>query len=148
MPARSNDDVLPPRTPLLLYDGECGLCNGVVRFLLRHDRRGELRFAALQGAAARAVLEARGLYTAEFDSIVFIPDFPRTDGPYLQRTNGVLGVLCELGGAWRGLMVLRVVPAFLRDPFYRIVARLRYRIFGTYVPRLLERPEWAERFLE
>jgi predicted DCC family thiol-disulfide oxidoreductase YuxK len=135
------------RTPLLLYDGECGLCNAVVRFLLRRDRRGRLRFAALQGTTARAALEARGMYRPDFDSIVFIPDFPRTDGAYWQRTDGVVGVLRELGGGWRLMGALRLVPAFLRDPFYRIVARVRYRIFGVYVPRPLERPEWAERFL-
>lgn len=140
-------EIVSARTPLLLYDGECGLCNAVVRFLLRHDRRGNLRFAALQGTTARTALEARGLYRPDFDSIVFIPDFPRTDGVYLQRTDGVLGVLRELGGAWRLLGVLRVLPRFLRDPFYMIVARLRYRLFGVYVPRPLERAEWTARFL-
>ncbi|MGD2018124.1 MAG: DCC1-like thiol-disulfide oxidoreductase family protein, partial [Planctomycetota bacterium] len=47
--------------PLLLYDGECGLCSRTVRFVLRRDRLKRLRFAALRSAAGEAALRAAGL---------------------------------------------------------------------------------------
>jgi predicted DCC family thiol-disulfide oxidoreductase YuxK len=137
----------PMRTPLLMYDGTCGLCNACVRLLLRIDGRGKLRFTPLQGTTAQAILRERGLPTEDFDSLIFVPDFPRKDGPHHLRTEGVLRVFEELGGVWRVVSWLRVLPGWLRDPLYKIVARLRYRLFGEYRPRPLKRAEWGERFL-
>lgn len=134
------------RRPLLLYDGECGLCNAVVRFLLREDVAGRVRFAPLQGVTGQAVLRRLGLPTEDFDSLVFLPDME--GDRYALRTGGVCGVLDELGGIWRVVSWLRVLPARWRDASYKLVARLRYRLFGTYVPSPLPDPSWAERILD
>jgi predicted DCC family thiol-disulfide oxidoreductase YuxK len=140
-------DPAPPRTPLLLYDGECGLCNLCVRGLLRIDRRGLLRFAPLQGPTAQAILRARGLPTVDFDSLVFVPDHPSPTGPVWVRTEGVLRIFSELGGVWRAFAALRILPGWLRDFAYTRVARMRHALFGEYRPSPLRRPEWAARFL-
>jgi predicted DCC family thiol-disulfide oxidoreductase YuxK len=129
-----------------MYDGTCGLCNACVRLLLRIDKAGTLRFAPLQGATAQAILRGRGLPTEDFDSLIFVPDFPREDGPHWLRTDGVLRVFAELAGVWQVVSWLRVLPGWLRDPLYKVVARLRYRLFGEYRPRPLKNAEWAERF--
>ena len=138
-------DHLRANTSLLLYDGNCGLCNAVVRLLLRIDRRKKLCFAALQGETGQAFLRAHGLDSENFDSLVFIPDRTRTSEFFL-RTDAVLRILNHLGGVWRVFSWLRIVPARWRDPAYRLVARFRYRLFGEYRPRPLE-PEWIARFL-
>ena len=143
--------MLPPSpvpSPVLLYDGECGLCNCIVRLLLRTDKSGRLRFAALQGGAAQAYLRAKGLPTEDFDSLVFVPDWqaPERHAPLL-RTDGALAAAAEAGGVWRLFTWLRVLPAWLRDPFYKLVARTRYALFGKYRPTPLPDPTWAERFL-
>lgn len=134
--------------PVLLYDGECGLCNAIVRQLLRTDRRGRLHFAPLQGAAAQAYLRSKGLPTEDFDSLVFVPDWqaPERSAPLL-RTDGALAAAAEVGGVWRLFTWMRVLPAWSRDPFYKLVARTRYALFGEYRPRPLENPEWGARFL-
>ena len=135
--------------PVLLYDGDCGLCNAVVRFLLKRDRRGVLRFAPLQGRTGQAFLAARGMNTQDFDSIVFIEDLTRADMAFSLRTAGVARALEEMGGGWRrAARMLRVVPVSWRDALYRLVARVRYRIFGRYTPTPLPNPEWARRFLD
>lgn len=140
----------PPRAPVpvLLFDGRCGLCHRIVRLLLRTDRAGRLRYAPLQGAPAQAYLRSQGLPTDDFDSLVFVADwnYPLVYPP-LFRTDGVLAAAAEVGGVWRLVTWLRVVPAGLRDPFYKLVARSRYALFGEYRPSPLPRPEWAERFL-
>ncbi len=137
-----------PRLPVLLYDGECGLCNGVVLFMLRRDPRGRLHFAPLQSEPAQAYLREQGLPTADFGSLVFVPDWnDRRRGDYLLRTDGALAAFAELDGAWRTLSLLRVVPRILRDAAYKVVSKTRYAIFGTYKPKPLPDPAWEKRFL-
>lgn len=139
-----------PRGPVLLFDGECGLCNRIVRMLLRLDRDGRLRYAPLQGAAAQDFLRANGLPTEDFDSLIFVPEWAAGGvGEFRMRTEGAIGALRVVGGVGRGLAgLLAVWPAAWRDAGYRVVARWRYRIFGEWRPRPLGRAEWAARFLE
>ncbi len=147
-----------PAGPVLLFDGECGLCNRVVRLLLRLDRRGRLRFAPLQGPAAQGFLHAHGLPVEDFSTLVFVPDWARStssgrarreDPEFLLRTDGAIAALRAGGGAGRWLAaVLAIVPRRLRDAGYKFVARTRYRIFGPWKACPLPRPEWAARFLE
>jgi predicted DCC family thiol-disulfide oxidoreductase YuxK len=134
--------------PVLLFDGECGLCNRVVRRLLHLDQRGVLRFAPLQGPGAQQFLRTHGLPTDKFDSLVFVPDWSqRNETNFSLRTDGVIAALQAIGAgahAWP----LRLLPRAFRDVGYRIVARWRHRLFGPWRPRPLPRAEWAARFLE
>lgn len=136
------------RRPVLLYDGECGLCQRVVLALLRADRAGRLRYAPLQSAPAQAYLRAQGLPTEDFDSLVFVPDWDDpVPGAYRLRTDGALAAVAVAGGGWRMLAWLRFVPRGLRDPGYRLVARTRHALFGRGRPVALSDPAWAGRFL-
>ena len=144
---------IPPTAsqPVLLFDGECGLCNRLVRLLLRLDDRGRLRFAPLQGVAAQGYLRAHGLATTDFDTLIFVPDWNRRDRPeFLVRTTGVIAALRAVGGGTARTLaaVLAVFPEKVRDAGYRVVARWRYRVFGPWRDRPLARPEWRARFLD
>ena len=134
--------------PVLLYDGECGLCNRIVRWLLRTDRAQRLRFTTLQGEQGQAYLRAHGLPTRDFDSLVFASDWDdRARRPQL-RTEGALAAAAVVGGVWQLVTWLRVLPAWFRDPLYKLVARTRYALFGEYRGKpLAESSEWRSRFL-
>ena len=134
--------------PVLLYDGECGLCNFVVRLLLRTDRRQRLKFAPLQSAPAQAYLQSRGLPTRDFDTLVFVPDWnaPQLHVP-LFRTDGAFAAGDTVGGIWRTVIWLRILPAGLRDPFYKVVARLRYALFGEFRGKPLSESKWSGRII-
>lgn len=120
-----------------------------MRFLLKRDRRGVVFFAPLQGATAQAFLPLHGLNTRDFDSLVFIEDLRRADTRFHLRTDGALGAFEMLGGGYAKLAkTLRVIPRPLRDAIYKIVARLRYRLFGEYKPTPLPNPDWTRRILE
>ena len=131
----------------MLFDGVCGLCNRTVDFLLRADRRGRLRFAPLQGPTAAALL-------GELDSPLDLETVlyaRRRDGAapeLLDRSNAILAIFNDLGGAWRAAAALKLVPRPLRDAVYRWIAAHRYRWFGKRdacrVPTAAER----ERFLD
>lgn len=110
---------------LLLFDGVCNLCNGTVRFVIRHDQKQLFRFAPLQSAAAQAILRNHGLDTTRLTSLVYF-----RKGRVLVRSSAALHVARDLGGAWRIAFAFILVPRWMRDAFYNLVARKRYRWFG------------------
>ena len=145
----SKATVQPPVAgAVLFYDGECGLCNAAVRFLLRIDRKAVLLFAPLQGPTAQTYLKLKSLPTEDFDSLIFVADWSRCSELAPQfRTDAALSALAAIGGGWGSLRALRIIPRSLRDAVYRLVARSRYRLFGPYRPTPLPRSEWIQRFM-
>nr|WP_115006654.1 thiol-disulfide oxidoreductase DCC family protein [Xanthomonas campestris] len=131
----------PPAT--IVFDGMCLLCNGWVRFLLRHDHRRRYRYAAMQGTAGRALLVQHGLDPEDPLSFLLVD----AAGAWTD-TDAIVRVLSGLGGPWRVAAVLRLVPRSLRDIGYRVVARNRYRWFGRSTHCMLPTPEQRARFLD
>ena len=127
---------------IVLFDGVCNLCNGSVQFLLRRDRRRRFRFAALQSAAGRALLEPYGLSTQTLETIVV-----REGGQARVRSDAALHLARRLPWPWPALAVFRILPRPLRDALYSFVARHRYRWFGRTESCMLPTPDVADRFL-
>jgi predicted DCC family thiol-disulfide oxidoreductase YuxK len=127
---------------LVLYDGECGLCDRSVQWLLRHDKQAVLRYAPLQGATARDFVER----TDAFDTIVFVE---KDDGGLRvsHRSRAAFRILSRLGGVWRVISWLRILPAALTDLVYRFVAARRIRGFGRVDACRLPDPSVRARFL-
>lgn len=132
--------------PVLLYDGTCGLCAASVQFVLRHDRRGTLRFAPLQGRFAGEVI-ARHPELGPVDSVVWVE--PAQDGTaerVLIRSDAALRAVEYLGGWWSLLRAGRAVPKPLRDAIYDFVARHRHQFTRAHC--LLPEPGVRHRFVE
>ena len=126
----------------IVFDGVCALCSGWVEFLLKRDRRGRYRFAAMQTPAGRELLRTHGLDPDDPLSFLLIErDAARTD------SDAIVAVLAGLGGLWRAAAVLRLLPRPLRDSAYRWLARNRYRWFGKKAACYLPTTEQAHRFL-
>jgi predicted DCC family thiol-disulfide oxidoreductase YuxK len=115
-------------TPILLYDGTCGFCDATVKFVLRHDPAGPLRFAALESARGRAVC-ARHPDLAGVDSMVWVENAAGQERVWT-RSDAVLRLLNYLGGVWHLARAFRILPRALRDRMYDAIARRRYRWFG------------------
>jgi predicted DCC family thiol-disulfide oxidoreductase YuxK len=117
---------------LLLYDGVCALCNGIVQFLLKRDRMARLRYTPLQSMLGREVLVRFGIHATP-NGVALVTDALTPRERLYQRSDAVQEALRLLGGRWRGLgRVMRLVPRALREFGYGVVARLRYRIFGRH----------------
>jgi predicted DCC family thiol-disulfide oxidoreductase YuxK len=131
----------PTTTPILLYDGTCGLCARSVQFVLARDRRRTVRFGPLQGAFGRALVAAQPELNA-VDSVVWY------DGARAWvRRDAVLAVLRHLGGGWSVLAALgRLVPRALCDALYDAVARRRFTLAARAC--LLPRPDERARFVD
>jgi predicted DCC family thiol-disulfide oxidoreductase YuxK len=132
--------------PILLYDGVCGFCDGIVRFILRWDGGGSMRFATLQGALSQRLV-MRHPELAGVDSLILVEDPDSPTERVFVRSDGALRVARYLGGPWKAALVLHVVPRFVRDAAYDAFARIRYRVFGRYDTCPLPTPEQRARFL-
>ena len=140
---------MPGSNPIILYDGVCGLCNSLVQFLLKRDNDGRLRFASLQSDFATKVLQRHGFDPKDLDTMHLVENYDQPGERVLQRSTAILRAGRELGGVWSFLAALgRVVPRPLRDMFYGLVARNRYRVFGKYETCMLPDPNQRSRFLD
>lgn len=132
--------------PVVLYDGLCGFCDVSVQWILRHDAKGQFRFAALGGETATAIHARHPEIPRDLDSILLVED---DDGAerVTWHSRAVFGIARRLGGAWRVLAWFGVLPAFLTDLGYRAFARIRYRVWGRRDSCRIPRPEERSRFL-
>ena len=135
--------------PIILYDGVCGLCNRLVQFLLKHDKQGRLRFAALQSDFAEKVLRRHGIDAKDLDTVQVIENYEQPGERVLQRSDAILRAGRELGGVWgASSSIAKIIPRPLRDLVYRFVATNRYRMFGKYDTCMLPDPDQRSRFLD
>jgi predicted DCC family thiol-disulfide oxidoreductase YuxK len=128
--------------PILIFDGVCNLCNRLVEFIIRKDTGARIRFASLQSEAGQSILTKIGIPENYFDSVVLI-----LNEKYFLKSSAVLHLLKELGGVWSILFGLIIIPKFIRDLFYTLIARNRYRIFGKKATCILPGPDIEARFL-
>lgn len=128
---------------VIVFDGVCALCSRWVRFLLRFDRKGRYRFAAMQGEQGRRLLEAHGLDPDDPLSFLLVEA-----GTAYTDTDAIVRVISGLGGVWRLAGVARWLPKALRDRGYRWLARNRYRWFGRHETCFLPTLEQRGRFLD
>ena len=119
-------ELLLPAGPVLLYDGSCGVCSQAVQWILQHERAHSLRFAPLESALGTELREAARV-PASVDSLLWVE---WRDGRVHAElcSSAILRVLAYVGGPWRLLSVLRLVPRFLRDAGYLAFAKIRYRV--------------------
>lgn len=129
---------------VVLFDGVCNLCDRTVQFVLRHDRAGTIRFAALQSTYARVLLKQHGYELRDPPESIVVFD----QGRLYAESAGAVRIARALPFPWKLLALLWIVPRPLRDLGYRFVAKNRYRWFGRMDACPLPRPEWKARFIE
>jgi len=131
----------PAVHPVLFFDGVCGLCDATVHWLLERDRHAVLRFAPLQGETAATVLPPAD--SQDLRSVVLLDG----DGIH-RRSTAAIRTLRHLGGRYRTFArLLWFVPRPLREVSYRVISKIRYRLFGKKDLCRLPRPGENERFL-
>jgi predicted DCC family thiol-disulfide oxidoreductase YuxK len=130
------------QNPILLFDGICNLCNKLVFFIIHQDKKAKIRFSPLQSPEASSLLLRRGLSAASINSMVFI------DGDkYFLKSSAVLHLLKIIGGGWSLVYGFIILPEFIRDFFYDVISKSRYRIFGRSDKCMTPSAEIKERFL-
>jgi predicted DCC family thiol-disulfide oxidoreductase YuxK len=111
---------------VLIFDGDCGVCDAGIQRILRHERRHTLAFAS-HGSRYAADLIAHHPVLRSVDSIIWVE--PGAVGErILVRSDAVLRAAAYLGGGWRLAGLLRLIPRALRDAAYDLLARNRHRL--------------------
>lgn len=110
---------------LIVFDGECVLCSGFFRFMLRHDTAGRFQFATAQSPLGQRLYRSLGLNPTEYETNLVV-----LGGTPYQRLDAFAAAMRGLSGGWRVLAVCRFLPKSLKDPLYNLIARNRYAFLG------------------
>jgi len=129
--------------PVILFDGVCNLCNAGVRSIIKKDKKKQFRFASLQGEKGQTFLQQFNLPVNDLNSFVLIEG----DKAYIKST-AALRIAKLTGGFWKILYGLIIVPRFIRDAVYNLIARNRYRWFGKKNECMIPTPELKDRFID
>jgi predicted DCC family thiol-disulfide oxidoreductase YuxK len=127
---------------IVLFDGECKFCNGSVNFIIEHDSAKYFKFAPNQSEIAQDLFRKYNVDKANIDSLVLIED----DVVYIYST-GALRIARKLNGFWSMFYGFILVPAFIRNFFYKQFAKYRIKLFGKQDACMMPTPEVRERFL-
>jgi len=132
-----------PAKPIILFDGVCNYCNSMVNFIIGQDTQKRFVFAPLQSISGQQLLRDHHLPFNDFDSFVLIDH-----GKAYMRSSASLNVFKKLPWYWKWTQFFWIVPPFLRDAVYNVIARNRYKWFGKKEACMIPGPELKARFLD
>jgi len=127
---------------IILFDGVCNFCNFWVNFVMARDKRDLFRFAPLQSNVAKEKLTKYKSEHTKLESVILISD----DKVYMKSTAALL-ISKDLSGPVKVLFPLIVIPKFLRDFIYDLIAKNRYKIFGKKDSCRIPKEEEKSKFL-
>ena len=128
---------------IILFDGVCNLCNKIVKFIIKRDKKARFKFASLQSEIGKFYLKKFNLPINKLDTVVYI----RYGNPYTRSSAG-LYVLKDLGGFWNLFFGLIIFPTSFRDLFYNLIAKSRYKIWGKKDSCIIPSQEISDRFID
>ncbi|MEC7962583.1 MAG: DCC1-like thiol-disulfide oxidoreductase family protein [Pseudomonadota bacterium] len=128
---------------VMVYDGECVLCDGFFQFVLKRDRKQQVRFVIGQSPLGQALFKNVGLPHENFTTILVF-----RDGKAFTKVDALAELVSGFGGLWRMARLIRLVPHVLKDPLYSLIARNRYRLFGRLDQCVVPDDALKARFLE
>ncbi len=129
--------------PVILFDGVCNLCNTAVQFVIKYDPKNIFQFASLQSEPGQALLKKYQLPVQDFNSFILIEN-----EKLFIKSTAALKVAKQLNGPVKLLYGFIIVPAFIRNAVYSIIAKNRYRWFGKKDSCMMPSPALQNRFLK
>ena len=127
---------------IILFDGVCNLCNNVVQFVIKHDKKSRFLFGSLQSSEGKKILNEFHFTLSTINSFILIED----NKPYIKST-AALRVAKKLGGLWTLLYGFIIIPKFIRDGIYEVISKNRYRWFGKKDECMIPTKELRTKFL-
>ena len=134
------DDKLVMRNAIIYFDGVCGLCNGFIDFVMSIDKNNIFKYSPLQSEHAQKNLPKE--FTEDLKTVVV-----QIDGKTFSKSAAVIAVLIEIGGFWKLAIIGKILPTFLANKAYDLVAENRYNLFGKKETCRLPTPEERAKFI-
>lgn len=129
--------------PVILFDGVCNLCNASVQYVIKHDKKRLFRFASLQSSFGERILRENNLSANVFNSFILLDN-----NKIYTRSTAALHVAKKLNGLIKLLYGFIIVPKFIRDFVYDVIAKNRYKWFGKKEACWIPMPELKSLFFE
>lgn len=127
--------------PIILFDGVCNFCNGAIQFIIKHDKKSNFQFAALQSSIGEKLIETYP-ELKNLDSVILLQN-----GKVKTESTAALHISKKLDGWPKMFYILIIIPAPIRNYFYQLFARNRYRFFGKSETCMMPTKEIRDRFL-
>lgn len=127
--------------PVILFDGMCNLCNKTIQFVIKNDPGHIYRFASFQSRFGSEMLQYFGINDKKFETFILLEN-----GNIYDRSTGALRVCKRLKGGWKMLCMFLIVPKFIRDFVYNVIAQNRFRLFGRASVCWVPTPELQKLF--
>lgn len=127
---------------IILFDGVCSLCNSVIQFIIKRDKKNYFSFASLQSVQGQKILSQCNPPPNDVNSFVLVEN-----GKPYTRSTGALKVAKKLNGLWPLLYCFIIIPKFIRDGLYKWIAGHRYKWFGRKNECMIPPAELRARFL-
>jgi predicted DCC family thiol-disulfide oxidoreductase YuxK len=128
---------------IILFDGVCNLCNGFVNFLILRDKQNQFQFGSLQSPKVQELLKEYHHSTNDLSTVLLIED-----NKLYSQSTAVLKILRKMNGGWPLLYGFIILPKPVRDFFYQLIAKNRYRLFGRKDACMIPTPELKAKFVE
>lgn len=128
--------------PVVLFDGVCNLCNGVVKFAIKRDKKEQLHFASLQSDVAKDLMRQHGLDENQLKTFILIEN-----GQAYTRSSAGLRLARYFNGLWPLCYAFMIIPTPIRDAVYNLISNNRYRWFGKEESCMIPSPDIRARFL-
>lgn len=132
-----------PDNPIVVFDGECVLCSGFFRFLMKHDKGQKFRFIIAQSSLGTQLYQALNLPTDDYETNLVL-----TRGQVFTHADAFVAAMRDLGWPWRIAAAIFYAPRWLKTPLYLRVARNRYRIWGRHDQCILPDANLRARFIK
>ncbi|MGD9659653.1 MAG: thiol-disulfide oxidoreductase DCC family protein [Porticoccaceae bacterium] len=127
---------------LIIFDGVCNFCNAWVNFIIPRDPKGKFAFSPRQTTYAENLLQQHQINDPEMSTVILI----KNDRVFT-ASNAALEIAKDLSGLWPLLVIFKIIPTAVRDYFYRLVARNRYRWFGKSAECIMPKESFKSRFI-
>jgi predicted DCC family thiol-disulfide oxidoreductase YuxK len=127
---------------VLLFDGECNLCNQTVQFIIKRDKKAKIKFASLHCEYAKKIFKKKNINESYNESIVLI-----VDQKIYFKSDAALNICRYLSGFWPVLYGFKIFPKFMRDSVYNYIAKNRLKWFGKTDSCQIMLPEISNRFI-
>lgn len=130
------------KNAILLFDGECNLCNGTVQFVIKRDKKAKIKFASLQSEAGKQIMQQFNIPTEYIDSIILVEN-----NKVFYKSTAALRLSKKMDGLWPLIYIFIIIPAFIRNFVYDYIARYRIKWFGKADTCWVMTPDLKSRFL-